>query len=180
MMRKENFLSGIIVFFSAAILSAFTAVSLIFFEVADYVYLNIAGLFIFCMYFGFVPSVFYLVAIACIMIKFRLADTFFSYSLVLGFVNAAIISLFCAGKIKFKKILAASAVMALFSRIIASELYSLLSSGKLSDVTFALSFEKIIAQARIYLFSGACTIMYFYIFKKIVQILKKKQIVSKE
>ncbi len=58
MMRKENFLSGIIVFSSAAILSAFTAVSLIFFEVADYVYLNIAGLFIFCVYFGFVPSVF--------------------------------------------------------------------------------------------------------------------------
>ena len=74
MPKKANFIKGAIVFLSATIFSAFTAVSLIFFDVADYVYLNIAGLFIFCVYFGFVPSVFYIAAIAGLMINFRLAS----------------------------------------------------------------------------------------------------------
>lgn len=61
MVQKEKFISAAVIFLSAAIISAFTAVSLIFFDVADYVYLNIIGLFIICVYFGFAASIFYLV-----------------------------------------------------------------------------------------------------------------------
>ena len=174
MPKKANFIKGAIVFLSATIFSAFTAVSLIFFDVADYIYLNITGLFIFCVYFGFVPSVFYIAATAGLMINFRLADTFFSYSLVLGLVNAVIIAVFCRGEIKFKRIIAASVVMSLFSKIAASELYSLLTSGTFSDIAFMISLDKFMAQARIYLFSGICTVAYFYAFNKIVWIFKNK------
>ena len=174
MVQKEKFISAAVIFLSAAIISAFTAVSLIFFDVADYVYLNIIGLFIICIYFGFTVSIFYLVGVTGFMIKFGLADAFFSYSFVLGVVNAAIIAFCCKREVKFRKILVASVVMALFSKIAASEIYALLSSDEFSGVTFAISLEKVIAQARIYLFSGFCTVAYFYIFDKIVWILKTK------
>ncbi|WP_159070869.1 hypothetical protein [Campylobacter concisus] len=107
-MQKEKFISAAVIFLSAAIISAFTAVSLIFFDVADYVYLNIIGLFIICVYFGFAASIFYLVGFTGFMIKFGLADAFFSYSLVLGVVNAAIIAFYCKREVKFRKILVAS------------------------------------------------------------------------
>lgn len=174
MVQKEKFISAAVIFLSAAIISAFTAVSLIFFDVADYVYLNIIGLFIICVYFGFTASIFYLVGFTGFMIKFGLADAFFSYSLVLGVVNAAIIAFCCKMEVKFRKILVASVVMALFSKIATSEIYALLSGDEFSGVAFAISLEKVIAQARIYLFSGFCTVAYFYIFNKIVWIFKNK------
>lgn len=154
-----------IIFFTSASFVLFTALSLIFFNVPDYIYLNIIGIFIFTVYFGFLPAVLYLLFIQYLMMKFGLISSFYNYSLMLGFINVLIISL-CTKKkkIDYIGILVASVIMAVCSNVFSIKIYGSISNTETIDFAAIMSFGKIIRQFRIYIFSGLCTSVFFYIF----------------
>lgn len=173
--NKKDFriISGVAVFLASAILIFLTSISLIFFEVADYIYLNIVGLFIFAVYFGFIPSVLYVLLLQCVMLRFNLADHFYNYTLILNLTNALIIS-FCmdSQKLSYKRIFLASVIMALCSRMISNQIYVSISGERLVGVASIMSVENIAAQLRVYLFSGVCATVFFYIYDKSIKILR--------
>lgn len=77
--------------FVSIAITIITNISLIYFYVPSFVYLNIAGVFIFTIYFGLFKSLIFILITQLIMVRFGQTMNFLDYTLISNMVCVAII-----------------------------------------------------------------------------------------
>lgn len=149
--------------------------SLMYFNAQPYVYANIAGLFIFSIYFGTAQSLVFVCIMQIIMIKTGLATEFLSYSFILWVTDVLIIKISQSGipkKISKNKetnliavIILSVAAMSILSKPISIGAFNWIQgSGRI--IGKFISKEILLEQLKLFGASGIVTFIFYKIFNR--------------
>lgn len=164
------------IFLLSSILIGCTSVSLIFLKLPKFIYLNCIGIFVFCINFGFFPSLFYAFFIQCIFIKFRLVDNFLNLSFIIQVVQILLIFSCLSKKENYiKEIISSSIILIIFEKFLSVFLaqFFLKFNYSLKNI---FNIKNFLDQVFIYAFSGFVVLIIFYV----ISIFRNKKFYIKE
>lgn len=172
---KFNFLN-LSIFLLSLIFILLTSVSLIFLKLPKFIYLNCIGIFMFCINFGFFPSLIYTFFIQFIFIKFRLLDSFLNFSFIVQVVQIFLISICLTKKEKYtKEIIISTFILIIFEKFTSLCLAQFFLKFKYS-LKSIFSLKNFLNQIFIYIFSGLIVLIIFYL----ISIFRNKKFYIKE
>lgn len=167
--RNKRFLqNGAVVIFSF-LLTILPMVSLIFFKVPKFVYMNMAGLFTFSSYFGALPSILYVILIQGLLILSRQADGFVSYNLMLNLIHVLIPAfLVRRDRPYYFKILVSALILTIFARP-GALLLQRMTSLNFGDLSGLLNLQTMLSDLIIYLSSALISFVFFFCYDRLTK-----------